>query len=298
MAPRDPAGGDGTAYVEGLRATGQPESLGLGSDRGVEVESIGEVELGLHAGGPPQGDLLVEEGDVAVLGSLVGVLLGQVRHEPGDRDLHEPVELGHTDLVRHSGQLGIHEPRCLHAQPEGGGRDPAGTPGLKGSFMDPGPVKRQAVLQLQRVGDLRPTGVGGTPDRSRELGDAELRDQRRTLTGQRQRTVTATGRPGGRIMDRLRRMLLTPRGRGEQHVGLGSNRSGALARANANTSVVLSSSSRIVVMDQSKQRPLTVSAREFAVHTGNSMNLPRRAGDAAPSGSALHRSFASGWLGS
>ena len=65
------AGGHRAAYVEGLGAAGEPELLGATGDGGVEVEGVGEVELGLHEGGAVEGDLLVVEGDVPTFGRLL-----------------------------------------------------------------------------------------------------------------------------------------------------------------------------------------------------------------------------------
>ena len=50
---------------------GGRERLGPGGDGGVEVEGVGEVELGLDDGGAVEGDLLVVEGEVPAVGRLL-----------------------------------------------------------------------------------------------------------------------------------------------------------------------------------------------------------------------------------
>ena len=56
------AGGQRAAHVEGLGAAGGGQRLGTLGDRGVQVQGVGQVELGLDEGGALQGDLVVVEG--------------------------------------------------------------------------------------------------------------------------------------------------------------------------------------------------------------------------------------------
>ena len=93
--------------------------------------------------------------------------------------------------------------------------DPAGAPRLEVTGLHPCPAAGQAVLQLHRRRDQCPPCVGGAADREGELGDAELRDQRRAFTGQREAGVPAGGDPGRCLVDRLRWVLLGPGHRGE-----------------------------------------------------------------------------------
>ncbi len=146
---------------------------------------------------------------------------GLVGHEPGDRLGDESVELGGTGPVRERGHLGVDEPGCFHGQPEGGLGDAAGPPGHQLVGLHPGPDPREAVLQLDRLGHERATGVGGHPERGGELGETELRDQGRTGSGEREAGVAAAGDPGRGGVDRLRRVLLGPGHGGQQDVGLG-----------------------------------------------------------------------------
>ena len=266
-------GGHRTAYVEGVGAPGQPQLLGATGDGAVEVQGISEVELGLHEGGAGEGDLVVVESDVATLGGLHGVGFCLLGHEPGHSLGDEPVELGRAGPVRERRHLGVHERGGLSGQPEGGLRDPASLPrrqpiGLT-STLDASLGPRQPVLQLQAVRDEHPAGVGGATGRGRELRDAELRDRRRALTGQRQHALGA--RPGRRQPDRLRRVLLGPGHRRMQQIGLRpvGSRAGGPGRTRAPPRRCRGrpgSSS----YPEFKQRPLTVSDRESPVHTGNS----------------------------
>ena len=54
---------------------------------------------------------------------------------------------------------------------------------------DPGPGLREPVPQLEGLTQVGLAGLGGQPDRGRELGHTELRDQRRTRSGDRDRLV-------------------------------------------------------------------------------------------------------------
>ena len=186
------------------------EGVGSAGEGGVEVEGVGQVELSFEVGGAVEGDLVVVEGHVPALGRVLGVLGCVVGHVPGDRLGDEPVELGGADLVRERRDLGVHEPRGLGCEAEGGLGDPACPPHRNLTVLHPGPVPPEAVLQLDRVGEVGASGVGGAADRERELREGELRDQRCTRTGQGEAGVTTTGDPGRREVDRLRWVLLGP----------------------------------------------------------------------------------------
>ncbi len=192
-------------------------------DGGVEVQGVGEVELGLDEGGAVEGDLVVVEGDVPTLGRLLRILQGLVGHEPGDGLGDEPVELGGADPVGEGCDLGVHESRRLRREGDGGLGDPAGLPGREptglAGTVDAALGPRQAVLQLHGVRDQHPPGVGGTSDRGRELRDAELGHCGGTFARQRQLALGAG--PARCQRDRLRRVLLGPGHRRQQQVGLG-----------------------------------------------------------------------------
>ena len=187
---------------------------------GVQVEGVGEVELAGELAGAAEGDLLVVDGEVPPVRSLVGVLGGLVGHEPGDRLGDQPLQRGEADAVRERRHLRVHERGRLLGQQQRRLRDPAGPPRLQVTGVHPCPDPRQAVLQLHCCRDQRPTGVGGAADREGELGDAELRDQRRAFTCQREAGVPTGGDPGRCLVDRLRWVLLGPGHRRDHQVGL------------------------------------------------------------------------------
>ena len=104
-----------------------------------------------------------------------------------------------------------------------GAGDPPGPPRRQVTGPDPGPGPGEPVPQLEGLTEVGLAGLGGQPDRGRELGHTELRDQRRTLSGDRDRGVAEPDR----VTDRLRRVQVRPRAGGPEQVGLGGVRGGA-----------------------------------------------------------------------
>ena len=47
------------------------------------------------------------------VGGGLAAAFGLLGHEPGDRLLDQPVELGQADPVRDRGDVAVHEPGCL-----------------------------------------------------------------------------------------------------------------------------------------------------------------------------------------
>ena len=87
-------------------------------DGAVEVEGVGEVEVGLEVQGAGVVDVVaVERGvagvdvEVAVLGVRRRVGGGELEASDGLRD--EPLELGGSDLAGDGGDLGVDPPGCL-----------------------------------------------------------------------------------------------------------------------------------------------------------------------------------------
>ena len=78
-------------------------------------------------------------------------------------------------------------------------------------------VLREPVPQLEGLTQVGLAGLGGQPDRGRELGHTELRDQRRTGSGDRDRGVAEPDR----VTDRLRRVQVRPRAGRVEQVDLG-----------------------------------------------------------------------------
>ena len=211
------AGGDGAAYVEGVRRSQRQQLLRAVREGGVEVEGVGEVELAGDLAGAAEGDLLVVDGEVPTVGSFAGLFGSFLGHEPGDRLGDEPLQGGDADAVRERRHLGVHERRRLLGQQHRRLGDPTGPPGFQLNGLDAGPAAREAVLQLDRCRDQCPAAVGGAADGEGELGDAELRDQRSAFTGEGEAGVAAGGDPGGCLIDGLRWVLLGPGHRRRQH---------------------------------------------------------------------------------
>ena len=146
-------------------------------------------------------------------------------HEPDDRLLDQPVYPAGPDPVREPRDLVVHEPRRRRAQGDGRPGDPAGPPRRQVTGPDPRPGLGEPVPQLEGLTEVGLAGLGGQPDRGRELGHTELRDQRRTRTGDRDRGVAEPDR----VPDRLRRMQVRPRTGGTEQVGLGGIGGGTAA---------------------------------------------------------------------
>jgi len=232
------ADGDGAARVQGLGAAEGGQSVRADADGVVEVEGVGQVELSEDLAGAGEGDGLVVDVEPAPVRGVASLPFGLLGHEPGDRLLDQPVHLGRRDLVGDRGDVPVHEPGRLTAQPDGLVGDPPGPPGRQVTGGDPRPEPGQPVTQLDGLPDVPFPGLGRQPDRGRELRDRELRHQRRPRPGHRDRGVTEPGQPHRlRLVDRLGRVhhrpghgqlqqlrfgtvgLGTPDPRGRQHPG-------------------------------------------------------------------------------
>ena len=225
------AEGFGAAHVQrrGRAEVGEPG--GTDPERGVQVQGVGQVDLGLHPYGALEGHLAgVHVGVPAVRGGLAAAA-GLVWHEPHDGLLDQPVHAAGADPVREPRDLVIHEPRRRRAQCDRGAGDPPGPPRRQVTGPDPGPRAREPVPQLEGLTQVGLAGLGGQPDRGRELGHTELRHQRRTRSGDRDRGVAEPDR----VTDRLRRVQVRPGAGGAEQVGLGGVGGGPAARANAST---------------------------------------------------------------
>ena len=87
--------------------------VGVGGDRGLEVQGVGEVEVAVDP--DRAGDADVGQGDVEVpgLGRGEAFGLGRLGVEPGFGLLDQPAQLGGADLVRERRDHGVHERRRL-----------------------------------------------------------------------------------------------------------------------------------------------------------------------------------------
>ncbi len=209
----------------------------------VEVEGVGEVQLAVDQRGAGEGDLVVVDGEVPPVGGAAAGLLGGLGHEPGDRLLDQPVDHPDADLVRDRRQVPVDVGRGLRTQRVGDGLlgDPTGLPGRQVPGGHPRPQPRQPVAQLEGVSDVALPGLGGQPDRGRELRDRELRHQRRPRAGDWDRRIAEPTRVAGGAehlggLQRLRRMLGRPHHRRLQQPASARSAAARSRRANANTS--------------------------------------------------------------
>ena len=118
------------------------------------------------------------------------------RHEPDDRLLDQPVHTGWARIRCANGATwsstnpaaAIAEPMVWRAirRARHAGRSPE---------PDPGPGPREPVPQLEGLTEVGLAGLGRQPDRGRELGHAELRDQRGARSGDRRPVVAAASGP-------------------------------------------------------------------------------------------------------
>ena len=177
----------GAAYVQRLLTPQVGQVAGDGADGVVEVEGVGQVQLTGDVAGAGEGDVVVVDGEVTTVGGVTAALLGQVGHEPADRLIDQPRELGGLDPVRDRCDVGVDEPGGLDAQGVADGLvgDLPGLPRRQVTRDDPRPQLREPVAQLQGVTEVVLPRLGAHPDRGRELRHAELRHQRRTRTRQR-----------------------------------------------------------------------------------------------------------------
>ena len=149
---------------------------------------------------------------------------GLLGHEPDDRLLDQPVHPAGPDPVREPRDLGVHEPGPREREGDRGAGDPPGPPRRQVTGPDPRPGLGEPVPQLEGLTEVGLAGLGGQPDRGRELRHAELRDQRGAFSGDRDRGVAEPDRVG----DRLRRVQVRPRAGGTEQVRLGGVRGGTV----------------------------------------------------------------------
>ena len=149
---------------------------------------------------------------VAVLRIRRGVRVGEV--EPLDCLGDEPVELRRADAPGDRGDLRVDERRSLPRQGrgrvDGGLGDGPGFPRRHPSGLHLRPQPRQAVAQLEGLPDELLRRRRRHPEDPTQLGETELRHQRRTRTRDRLLVLTTRDCEGGRVVDRLRRVQVSP----------------------------------------------------------------------------------------
>lgn len=189
LAASDLPNRDRAADVQGVFRAEVLQGGGRGRDGGLEVESVGEVEGAVDVRGPGQPDLAGVDPEVPGVGSCLLPGFGIGGHERRDRGSDGVVQLGEADLVRERRDRPVDMGRGLEGQGHGALGDPAGLPRHEVAGHDAGPGLRQAVAELEGLADVRLPGLDRQADRHRELGDGELRHQRRTGPSHRDRLV-------------------------------------------------------------------------------------------------------------
>ena len=152
--------GGGPPHVQGVGGAEVLQRLGAGGDGGVEVEGVGEVELPVHGAGAPQRRLPRVDGEGPAVGGLAAAAFGLLGHEPPDRLLDQPVDLGGADLVRHVRDVAVDVRGGLHRQDHGRAGDPAGPPGGQVALDHPGPDPVEAVAELDGLAEVGLAGLG------------------------------------------------------------------------------------------------------------------------------------------
>ena len=194
--------GGATGIERRIRAEGLQRGGAVG-ERAVEVEGVGDVELGLHPHGAGVVDVVVVDRGVAGVDVEVPVLRIRGRVEPGEVEPldglgDEPVQLRRTDPPGDRGDLRVDERCCLDRQGgrgvDGDLRDRAGPPRRHPTGLHLRPQSGEAVAQLEGVADELLRRRRRDPEDGAELGEAELRDQRRTLAGDRLLVLTTRAR--------------------------------------------------------------------------------------------------------
>ena len=168
---------------------------------------------------PGQRGLPRVDGEGPAVGGLAAAAFGLLGHEPPDRLLDEPVELGGADLVRDVGDVAVDVRGRLQRQEHGRAGDPAGPPRGQVALDHPGPDPAQAVAELDGLAEVGLAGLGREPDRGGELGHRELRDQGCTGSGDRHPGLAVVPHRG-RLRQRVDRVHRRPGDRRLQLLGL------------------------------------------------------------------------------
>ena len=115
--------------------------------------------------------------------------------------------------------LRIHIGRGLTRERDGGPGDAAGPPGGQVPSHHPRPGLGQAVAELEGFADVGLAGLGRHPDGDGELGDGELRHERRAFAGDGDRLVAEPVARG--VLDGVGRVHGRPLHGRLQEAGLG-----------------------------------------------------------------------------
>ena len=193
------AEGSGAAGVERRVGAEGLQARGAVGERAVEVEGVGDVELGLEPHRAGVVHVVVVEGGVARVDVEVAVLRIRSRVDVGevvplDRLGDEPVQLRRTDPTGDGGDLGVDEPGGLDASAPGScgwwPRRPRGP-------ATPGPVRRGPA----------PTAAGGggaARGRGRRASSPRSSRSRGRCRARRGRTPRRAAHPHRRWAPRAR----------------------------------------------------------------------------------------------
>ena len=176
------------ADLEGLGGAEVLEVLGACLEGGFEVEAVGEVSGPRGRRCPGRRGVVVDPHVPAILGGVSSSGAGGVR--PGDGFGDQPVLGGEGGLVPAGGELGIDPCGCLGGQllVTSASRRPASRAGcLPGPGSSPSGSRwaSSRPWPMRRLPESVETQSSGS-----ELRDAELRDQRRTFSGDGDGAVT------------------------------------------------------------------------------------------------------------
>ncbi len=182
--------GLGAANVQRLGRAQVGLLLGAGADHVLEIQPISQVDLGVDVDGAVIGDLVDPDIDVLTLCCLPPFRFGGCGVEPHHRVLDRTVQLGPGTRVRHRREVPVDMRGTLDREGHGLVGDPERPPHRQLPGDHPVPQPREAVAELQCAAEVGVAGVGGQAARGGVLHRRELRDQRRTFTGERDRAVT------------------------------------------------------------------------------------------------------------
>ena len=174
--------------------------MGVGGDRGLQVQGVGQVDLCVDRTVPATPSVGEPDVEVAPVGGGQALGLGLLGVEPGLGLLDQPCQLRGPDLVRHRRDMVVDERRRGRGQALGAVGDEPQPPRRQVTGHQPGPAAPQPVVALDHLGQVAAPGLGGTTHRGRELHHRELRHLRTPLPTQRKPSlVPRLRRPDQRL---------------------------------------------------------------------------------------------------
>ncbi len=163
--------------------------VGVGGDRCFQVEGVGEVDVTVDLDSAVDTDPCEFDVEAPGLGGREALGLGGLGVEPGLGLLDQPAQLRRSDGMGERGHHGVDERRRLRRQTDRLVGDEPELPRRQLTRHQAGPAAREAVVALDRPGQVAATGVRRLAHRRRELDHGELRDLRTPLTAEWQRRL-------------------------------------------------------------------------------------------------------------